>query len=735
MIRQRLPALSKLALCILLASLAACGGGETSQTEANAEQTVVANAEPAALAMQAPGPSMTAQAITQTAGFTLRARGTLASNVGPIVQLRVNGIAAGSVEVRASSMTDYTIPIASIPKGAKVELVYNNDAAINGQDRNLFISYVSFGGVSVLPMSTPVVFDRGINAAAFDNLDVLPGTGDIYWSGALRFNWPGPVVVDAARSRRYDGARFLMQATFGPTPAEIERVAGMTYTQWIDSQIAKPFAPRFVPYIEQKYALGDDHRPQGPKYNPAWITQRFWANAATADDQLRQRVAFALHEILMVSQTDSNLWHQARAYGNYLDTLSQHALGNYRTLLQEVALNPTTGIYLSHMRNRKEDPATGRLPDENFAREVMQLFSIGLHELNPDGTQKLDANGKPIETYGNQDVMAMAKAFTGFSWAFPDDQLNENTFRWSNPDLSTAAKDQRIDLKKMRAYPGMWSTAEKRIFAGKPWAVTIPAGTNADDSLRMALDAVFNHPNVGPFISKQLIQRLVTSNPSPAYVGRVAAVFNNNGRGVRGDMAAVVKALLLDTEARTVNANKILKMREPVLRISHWMRAMQAKSVTGEYMMPSDGDTLQQRPMYAPSVFSYFRPGYVAPNTRMAAAGVVTPEFQIVSESTTAASANLAESMAGSGLGWTGTARDVAATLTSQINIATSSQVGDLIENLNLLLFAGAMSAELKSNIVEALAGVAGNSTSSNENRVRLALQICLASPEYLIQR
>jgi uncharacterized protein (DUF1800 family) len=385
------------------------------------------------------------------------------------------------------------------------------------------------------------------------------------------------------------------------------------------------------------------------------------------------------------------------------------------------------------MRNRPEDAATGRLPDENFAREVMQLFTIGLHELNSDGTPKLGSNGRPIETYDNDDVMALAKVFTGFSWAFPDTQLTEQNFRYGNPDYS-AANDQHIDLPKMKAYPGQHSTAEKRLFTGTPNASVIPANSTAQDSVRIALDTLFKHPNVGPFIGRQLIQHLVTSHPSPAYVARVAAKFNNNGSGVRGDMASVVRAVLLDTEARTAPVADPGKLREPVLRLSHWMRSFGATSLSGEYLMSSELSTLSERALYAPSVFGYFRPGYVPPNTAFAAAGTTMPELQIVNESTTVAWVNTALALAGSGLGWTGSAKDVRSTLEPLVTLSTAGNVTGMIERLNLLLLAGRMSPALKQDLLDAATSVTGTSADSHRNRAGVALFITLSSPEFLVQ-
>lgn len=665
--------------------------------------------------------------------LVVNASGSLAGGVGPIMEVRVNGAVIGKVEVRATTPTAYAFSAAALAGGAKVDVVFTNDAVVNGQDRNLYVAYLSDGSRTVLPSATGATIDRGAGTKAFDGLDVIAGQGGLAWNGALRLTWPSAAAT-APTAAQQDAARLLQQASFGPTQADISRVVSIGANAWVAEQLALPYSASYLPTVQAKYNLGDDYRPGGSKYAPHAVGQRFWATAATSPDQLRKRVAFALHQTFMVSQADSNIWGQARAYAQYQDQLNQHAFGNYRNLLEEMALSPVMGIYLSHLRNRKENPATGLLPDENFAREVMQLFSIGLHELNADGSVKLGADGKPIETYSNADVMAMARVFTGWGWGFPDAQLTEQNFRWGSPGLKVAT-DQKIDLQRMKPYPGQHSAAEKRLFAGKPWAVTIPANTGAQDSLRLALDALHKHPNVGPFIGRQLIQRLVTSNPSPAYVSRVAAAFNNNGQGVRGDMAAVVRSILLDSEARRAPAPGFGKLREPVLRVAQWMRAFGARSTTGEYMMAWDLDNLLQPALRAPSVFGYFRPGYVPPNTAMASTGATAPEFQIVSEPTTATWVNTAESMAGSGLGWTGSARDVASTLAPQVALVSGGNVDSLIQNLNLLLFAGRMSATLRTDLLDAIGGVAGSDAASHLNRARVAVFIALSSPEYLVQR
>ena len=680
-----------------------------------------------ALRLSWPAPNVTDR-------ITVRASGTLAANVGPLMQLRVNGVILGTVEVRSTMSSDYVFSVPRLPAGSRIDVAFLNDLNVNGQDRNLFVQYVKFEGYTLVPTAPTVQLDNGAGEAAFDGTNTLPGTGDLTSNGALRFTVPAAAAPDTTLPAQYAASRFLQQASFGPTDADIRRLTTLPVATWLTEQMALPATPDYVSYLQGKYDLGNDYRPGGSQYTPTWVGQRFWATAATSPDQLRKRVAFALHQIFMVSQVDSNLYYQGRAYASYLDTLNRHAFGNFRTLLEDMALSPAMGLYLSHMRNRKEDPTTARLPDENFAREVMQLFTIGLHELNSDGTPKLDGRGNPIETYNNDDVMALAKVFTGWSWAFPDNQLTEQNYRWNSPDYSVA-NDQRIDLLKLKAYPGQHSTAEKRLFSGKPSAVVIPANSSAQDSLRIALDTLFRHPNVGPFIGRQLIQRLVTSNPSPTYVARVAAKFNDNGAGVRGDLAEVVRAVLLDSEARTAPTTDVGKLREPVLRVAHWMRSFAATSASGQYMMAYELDNQSQRALNASSVFGYFRPGYVPPNTVFSTNSITVPELQIVNESTTALWVNMAMRMAGGGLGWTNATQDVSSTLAPLVTLSTAGNVDGLIERINLLLFAGRISAAMRQDLLDATTSVGGNTAASHLNRARVALFLALSSPEYLVQR
>lgn len=668
--------------------------------------------------------------------LNLRAYGSLVQGVGPSVEVRVNGTVVRTLQINNTSAQTFSVQVPTLAAGTQVDVVFTNDAAANGEDRNLFVDYLSSGGTTLLPSAPTALIDKGKGAAAFDGVDTRPGQNGIYWNAALRLRWPAaatppsPVVAQATR--------FLLQAGFGPRPGEAEALANQSSpAHWIAEQQAMPASNDFVNHIQAKYALGADYRPKGSKYQTRWLPQRFWAGVAQGQDQLRRRTAFALHHMLMVSMADSNLYHHQRAYANYLDILNRHAFGNYRQLIEEIALSPAMGIYLSHIRNRKEDPATGRMPDENFARELMQLFTIGLHELNPDGSVRKDSNGQPIETYTNADVMALAKVFTGWSWAFPDNQLTESNFRWKSPDYSAAA-DTQIDLLPMKAYPGQGSTADVVLFAGKSNAVAIPGSALPAQRLKLALDALFQHPNTGPFVAKQLIQRFTRSNPSPAYVQRVAAAFANNGRGVRGDLGATVRAVLLDVEAgwaqTSPNALSPGKLREPVLRVAHWMRAFNASSPSGEFQMVYDFEPLAQMVTNAPSVFGYFRPGYTPPGTAIAQQGGVAPEFQIVNEGSTATWVNRTESMAGGGLGWNGSSADVVADYAPLVALLNTGNAQAVVQRLNQQLYAGRMSAALQAALIEAMAGVGGNDAASQLYRVRIAVYVALSAPEFNIQ-
>jgi uncharacterized protein (DUF1800 family) len=710
---------------LLMALLVGCGGGSAGAPLADALMTT---ADVLATTKTATAPSL----------LTVRAKGSLYAGVGPIMVVRVNQQVVGTVEVKnTADWADFTFSVPALRGGDKVDAVFTNDIAANGVDRNLYIASLSDGTTVLLPFTNGIVIDRGTGNAAFDGQDLLPGSSTLASNGALRLTWPtASGSASSTLPRRKEAARLLLQASFGPTPAAVDALAATTDANWITAQMAMPATNDFVNAVQARYSQSDSYRPGGDQYDPSEIVRAFWRTAPSAPDQLRKRTAFALHHILTVSQVDANLWFHSRAYANYLDLLNRHAFGNFRTLIEEIALSPAMGIYLSHLRNRKEDPSLNRLPDENFARELMQLFTIGLQELNPDGSLKLDSTGQPIETYRNADVMALAKVFTGFTWGFPDGQMTSDKFGWLDPTY-TAAGDQRVDLQRMKALPDQHSAAEKKLFTGKPWAVTLPAGSSAQADVKAALDTLFQHPNVGPFIGRQLIQQLVTSQPSAAYVGRVAAVFNNNGAGVRGDLGAVVRAILLDTEARTVPAptSPNGKLREPVLGMLHWMRTFGASSINGRYRMGWQLDPLGETPFRAPSVFGYFRPGYVPPTAAFAPRKATAPEFQILDENSVAAWANLADAMGSGGLGWVDTVPEIPGNYNYLLNALANGGVSGLLDEIDVLLLGGRMSATLRNLLTEAVVSVEDGSPRSYPDRVHLAVFLTLASPEFRIQR
>ena len=536
--------------------------------------------------------------------------------------------------------------------------------------------------------------------------------------------WP-PADLPASRSA---ASRFLSQATFGASDAEIARLETLGYSAWIDDQFRKPASTHLGHYAQRTAMLEENQRPR-----TEWVYESFWKNAIAGEDSLRQRVAFALSQIFVVSLADGTVAQYPRGVAGYLDMLGENAFGNFRTLIEDVSLHPMMGLYLSHLRNQKADPALGRVPDENYARELMQLFTIGLHELNQDGTVRLDSRREPIETYTNDDVSGLARVFTGFSWAGPDS---------SSARFFGGLAESYRDVTPMRGYPQHHETGPKT-FLGTTITATTP-----EASLQAALGRLFAHPNVGPFFGRQLIQRLVTSNPSPAYVSRVAAAFADNGQGVRGDMKAVIRAVLLDPEARDdLRADDASwgRLREPILRVSAWMRAFGGRSTTGNFTIAQTDDAVSsigQTPMRAPSVFNWYRPGYVPPNSSIAAAGLVAPEMQITHESSVAGYLNAMRSAVQNGFGSNDPAtgkRDVQPDHTPELALAADPD--GLVDRVALLLAADRMSPATRTMIRDAVASVAISSSNpaaaetARLNRVRLAVFLTLASPDFLVQK
>lgn len=538
---------------------------------------------------------------------------------------------------------------------------------------------------------------------------------------------------------RAEAARFLTQATFGPNDAQIDRVMTIGYSAWIDEQLALPQVSHRASWEAADAAIKAADPAGGAGQDQ--VLHSFWKSALTGNDQLRQRVAYALSQIMVISMQDSTVGDNPRAVAAWLDMLGDKGLGNYRDLLESVSLHPMMGVYLSHLRNQKADPRTGRVPDENYAREVMQLFSIGLIELNRDGSPRSGGAGR-LETYTPADIAGLAKVFTGWSWSCPGWPANGCFFSGAVNNVS----DPDRAFKPMQGYAQYHST-ESKTFLG----TTIPVQTTASpaDSLKAALDTLYRHPNVGPFIGRQLIQRLVTSNPSGAHVQAVADAFADNGAGVRGDMQAVVKAVLLHPQARQTSDTSG-KVREPVLRLSALLRAFPYASATGEYRIGNTDNpatALGQTPLRAPSVFNFYRPGYVPPGTAAAAQNLAAPEMQIVHETTAAGYVNYIRDTisngAGSTVNVTGTSRrDIQPDFSAEIALA--DQPSTLVDRIADKLMAGAMPPALKAEIqgaIEKIAIPAPTTTNTAQvaaarrTRVNAAIFLAMVAPEFQVQK
>lgn len=543
----------------------------------------------------------------------------------------------------------------------------------------------------------------------------------------------GPMLAQRKPITANDAARFLAQATFGPKLEDIDRVRQLGYSGWLNEQFAQPASSQL-----------DFITAAGPEMKREWRVDAWFVNALGGQDpynaslvhrdQLRQRVAFALSEIFVVSDATSDaLGNQVRGMTHYYDTLARDSFGNYRQLLEDVTLHPVMGIFLSALGNQKPNAASNIRPDENYAREVLQLFSIGLVMLNPDGTPKLDTAGKPIPSYNQDTVKGFAHVFTGWTFKKCVTLGDFTCYVYDNSDPSWTSRMENFASyhasaqdKQLLVYPGV--ALPNGVLAG---------GGSAQNNLKAALDNIYNHPNVGPFIGRQLIQRLVTSNPSPAYVARVAAAFNNNGQGVRGDMKAVIRAILFDAEARDRSSQppNFGKVREPLLRLTHLWRAMNARSRSGHMDEFWILDMyLGQSPMYAASVFNFFSPRYT-PSGELTDLGLAAPELQLATDY-----------MLPSTEGYLGFKtfevftenpdlgpNEIAIDISRDTPLAADAAA--LIDRYNLLFLSGQMSADMRQALLTRLNGIPAGTVDGRRERVKEALYLIVNSPEYVVQK
>jgi len=505
-------------------------------------------------------------------------------------------------------------------------------------------------------------------------------------------------------------ARFLTQATFGASRADIARLRQIGYRQWIDQQLAMP-PTNALPFIESVVAARAAAGANA--INQSQRLDRWFHTAAYAPDQLRQRMAFALSQIFVISD-QGGLSGEPVQLTAYWDLLARNAFGDYRTLLQEVTYSPSMGKYLSHWRNRKA--ATGREPDENYAREVMQLFSVGLIERNLNFSPRL-SGGQPIPTYDQTTISQMAKVFTGFGYSTNSTNIGNGVNNY----------------QPMRCWDNEHDITAKTIISG----VVMPAGRTCAQDVTQTLNVIANHANVAPFISRQLIQRFVTSNPSTAYIQRVATVFNNNGSGERGDFGAVITAVLMDAEARNnAPSNSFGKLREPLLRLTALWRAWDSEprpaNEFGEVAMGMTNPTpvYGQRPLGAPTVFNFYEPDYQHPG-RLADANLFAPEFQLINESSTYQISNsLAAYAYSSYIGQNNPPSNRPLLNLAPLEGQTNSAV--MVQEANIRMLYGSMSTGMRTTLTTML-DTMGNASSSE--KARSLIQLIAMSPEYSVQR
>jgi uncharacterized protein (DUF1800 family) len=541
-----------------------------------------------------------------------------------------------------------------------------------------------------------------------------------------------------------EAARFLMQSQFAVTDAGLSSTRSGNFAAKLQQEFASPQGDTGWNWLEQRgYGVSDTNRYFFANYPADFM---IWNQLFTAPDPMRKRIALALSEFFVVSLQTAEFNWRSHAIAFYWDTLVKNAFGNYRQLLEDITLNPAMGWFLNTKGNQKENTASGRVPDENYGREVMQLFTIGLVQLNTDGTEKTGANGAKLESYTQDDVTNIARVFTGYDWDTSDGvrvQVAKDT-----GGFETYTVESRDFARKPMKFDATRHSNLAATFLG----TTIAANTAGPAALKTALDTLFNHPNTAPFFAKQMIQRLVTSNPSPAYVGRVSAAFANNGAGVRGDLKAVWTAILLDDEAR--NPAKAVdpaygKLREPMLRLVQWGRSFGINSAAGSWkMFDTNGaaDRLGQSPLRSPSVFNFFRPGFVPPNTALAKAQAPAPEFQLVNETTVGGYINYMQDVIRQGIycpepsvpeaAYRNYVTDVTASYASELALVADAPA--LVRRLNLILCAGQMSPANVALITAALNGTAltASSTAAQKlDRVAAGVLLVMASADYLVQR
>lgn len=598
------------------------------------------------------------------------------------------------------------------------------------------------------------VYNDYVGAGHFEGLTVSASSNYETSSANSTANGNGLGIDEKA------AARFLGYASMGADYETIQAVANQGISNWVDAQFDLPLQADFEAdtwmiweFFKQQYIdkwgyntvanAGDAVIPYWFYFKMAW-----WDNALKKEDHLRQRATQALSQIFVISEK-SNLQLSGPGMANYYDMLYANAFGNFRDLLYEVSLHPMMGFYLSHINNPKSDAVNNIHPDENYAREIMQLFSIGLFELNPDGTRQLDAQGNGIPTYDNEDIKEFAKIFTGLAPAgywWPWEDYSGLATEWGNEFNNSPAAT--INWQPMIPFDNWHEPGSKTLLNGQ----IVPAGQTTLQDIDAAIDNLFNHPNVGPFIGKLLIQRLVKSNPSPAYVARVSAAFADNGQGERGDMKAVFRAIVTDAEAidcSWMDDPHSGKLREPLLKYTQALRAFNATNQSGRLWNwgYEFDEAVSQGILASPSVFNFYLPAF-QPNGAIAEADLFAPEFQIHTAATAINYINLvydwfindyygevsttASSTVMNAPGYepNDLKPEDAIYLDLADEIALASDVTALVDRLDLILTGGQFSTTTKTNIINTIQNL-----NNNTERVKAALFLAFIAPEYSVQK
>jgi uncharacterized protein (DUF1800 family) len=660
------------------------------------------------------------------AGATTQFTAAVQHTTNDAVTWQVNGVAAGSAADGTISATGlYTAPATlPSPNTVTISAVSQAAAAASGSLTETLLNPVptitaatASGATSVLVDVTGTNFVSGAQiqvggtsltttAISANELQatLTPPSGTSVLTLDVLNPDPGSaasattsVTIQTTAASLTAASRLLDQATFGPTPTDVAHVQKIGLNAYLTEQFAT--APTVEPDLPNPLPT------QCFPSNPIPCQQSEWWQAAmTGPDQLRQRVALALAEMFVVSTNSIS----PDAVIPYQNMLVKDAFGKFSTVLHDVTLSPAMGLYLNMLNSAK--PPAGQIANENYPREAMQLFTIGLNLLNQDGTPQLDSSGNPIPAYTQAQVQAFARAYTGWTFASSTGGTPAH-FPNSTPNYDSP----------MALVESEHDTTAKALLNG----TTLPAGQTGDVDLTQALDNLFTHPNVGPFVCRQLIQHLVSSNPSPAYVGRVSAVFADNGSGVRGDLQAVLRAILLDSEARAGDSDPTAPgghLREPILYLTGVLRGLGATNTdpTGYYGTLSNySGPLSQKPYAAGSVFNFFPPDYVIPGQTGTA-----PEFSLENTASSVLRLTLANTIVYNGI--SGFKVDLSAT--GKLG-TLAAQPGSLVDSLNTVFMHGQMPASMRTAIVNHI-----STLSDPAERARVATYLVITSSLYKIE-